>query len=154
MFARPTLFLAAGLPLFLVASGRCQENRPLRLAHPKAVFGVVLAPDGRTLFSGADDGLLRTWDVRTGKELRRFGGQAGGVLAVALTADGKTLASAGRDATVRLWHAQTGRPVCALTGLRGDVEALALSGDGSRVVASSGGRTGMFRTPHDGTVFT
>jgi WD40 repeat protein len=138
----------------LAAAGRCAEGWPVRLEHPQAVFGVVFAPDGRTLYSASDDHLLRAWDVRTGREVRRFQGHAGGVLAVALTADGRTLASASRDGTVRLWETQTGRPTHALAGLRGDVEAVTLSADGSRLAASSSGRSGQFRTPFDGKAFT
>ena len=153
MVTSRVLSMSTVLPLLLAASGWCGEDRPLRLEHSKAVFGVVFAPDGRTLYSASDDHLLRAWDVRTGRELRRFRGHTGGVLAVALTADGKTLASAGRDGMVRLWEARTGRLTHALTGPRGDVEALALSADGSRLAASGSGRSGEFRTPFDGKAF-
>jgi WD40 repeat protein len=128
------------------------EERPRRLPHEGPVFGVVFAPDGRTLFSGGDDRTVRAWDVRTGKELRRFEGHKGGVLALALTADGKTLASAGRDKTVRLWNTQTGKELHRLETSLGDVEGLALSADGKLLAASTDGRSGSFRTALDGLV--
>jgi len=130
---------------------RAAERQPQRLPHNGRVFAVVFGPDG-TLFTGSDDKHVRAWDGRTGKELRHFEGHSGGVFALALTGDGRTLASAGRDSTVRLWDTRTGKELRRLSASHGDVEGLALSRDGTVVAASTGGRSGQFRTPLDGLV--
>jgi WD40 repeat protein len=109
------------------------------------VFGVVFAPDGHTLYTTSDDPIVRAWDVRTGKVVRRFVGHTDIVLAIGLTADGKTLATGGRDSTVRLWEARSGKLLHALEGMRGDVEALALSADGTRLAASGSDFSDSFR---------
>jgi WD40 repeat protein len=149
MRARGWLLAACLLP---GADVRAGDARPVRLEHAGAAFAVVFAPDGKTLFTGSDDSTVRTWDVQTGKELRRSAGHPGGVLALALTADGRTLASGGRDQTVRLWDVRSGKELRRLAAPPGDVEGLALSGDGTLLVASTAGRGGVFRTPQDGLV--
>ena len=147
--SRSTGPTAAVLLLLLVPAARSADT-PVRLPHPAAVFGVAFAPDGRTLYTAADDGLVRFWDAATGKGLRALPAHKGGVLALAVTADGRLLASGGRDGTVALWDARSGRLLHRLTGHRWDVESLALSPEGKWLAASSGGRTGEFRTKHDG----
>src|SRR5258707_1093915 len=37
------------------------------------VFALVFAPDSKTLYSTGGDGMIRAWNVATGKELRSFG---------------------------------------------------------------------------------
>ena len=44
---------------------------------------IAFAPDGRTLYSASYDATIRAWDVRTGKEMRRFAGGQGMVLSIA-----------------------------------------------------------------------
>src|SRR5262245_57948448 len=91
----------------LIGASLRSEVRPVRLPHNGPVFAVVFSPDGRTLYSGGDDHLVRVWDVRARKELPPFEGHMAGVLALALTADGRTLVSAGRDGSVRFWDTRT-----------------------------------------------
>jgi WD40 repeat protein len=144
----------AGLMLLPGTASRGQEPPavpgPVRLAHDGPVYAVVFAPDGRTLYTGADDQTVRAWDV-AGKELRRFPGNTGGVLAMALAAGGRTLASAGRDGTVRLWDTRSGKEVRRLAGPTTrsagapGVESLALSDDGLVLAAASSGRSELFR---------
>jgi WD40 repeat protein len=63
----------------------------------------ALSPDGRRLLTGHDDKSVRLWDVASGKELHRFTGHTGTVIAVAFSSDGRRAISGGRDNTVRLW---------------------------------------------------
>jgi WD40 repeat protein len=59
---------------------RARETRkaileePLRAlkGHTDRIGPMVFAPDGRVLATGADDGTVRLWDPRTGKELARI----------------------------------------------------------------------------------
>jgi WD40 repeat protein len=122
---------------------------PVRLPHEEKVFGVAFTPDGRGLISAGLDGMVRVWDVKTRREVRKWRGHEGGVLALSLSGDGKTLATGGRDSVVRLWDVASGKERQKLTGLRGDVEGVALSPDARMVAATGSGRTGSFRTPAD-----
>ena len=50
------------------------------LRHRTTVRAFALRPDGAVLASGDGDGLLKLWDLATGKELRSWRANAGGVL--------------------------------------------------------------------------
>ena len=53
-------------------------------------------------------GLLKSYEVTTGKERVSFRGHIGVVKGLAYSPDGKTLASGGTDRTLRTWDAATG----------------------------------------------
>jgi WD40 repeat protein len=111
------------------------------------VLGLTLAPDGKTLATGDNEGMLRLWELSTGKQRRQIptgGAGSFGVFAVCALAyapDGRTLASAGGDGTIRLWEVATGKLRGRLKGSGQTVWSLAFSPDG-RLLASGS---------HDGT---
>jgi hypothetical protein len=124
---------AAGQRLGDGMLARMRANGP----KPCPVFTVAFAPDGKILASGHEDGSVRLWDPRTGKEIRLLEGHRGAVKAVIFTPDGKRLASAGADSIIRIWDLTTGRQVRGLTSHKDGVEALACSRNG-KVLASAG----------------
>jgi WD40 repeat protein len=90
--------------------------REYRSPHLGPVQALAFSPDGETLVVGCADGAILSWDVATGKELRRYvernprGRPANerGVRSLSFSRDGKVLASGGRDDRVRLWDVATG----------------------------------------------
>ncbi len=101
------------------------------------VYSVKFSPDGRTLASAGEDGVVRLWDAATGKESRTLPAHGHEVRVVAFSADGKTLASGSCDNTVRLWDPRTGKELLPQPGHAGGVHCLACSPDG-KYVASAG----------------
>src|ERR1700761_5173483 len=57
--------------------------------------------------SGSEDGTVKLWDVKEGKEIKSWNAHPGGVQSVDFTPDGR-LVSSGRDETAEGWH-ETGK---------------------------------------------
>jgi WD40 repeat protein len=93
--------------------------------------------DGRIVVAGVPDAWLTCWDRRSGTELSRMTGHAGGVLAFGLTADAQRVVSAGVDGTVRFWDPVSG----AVLGV------LPIDAD-ETVAGALGGSDGVWLTGH------
>src|SRR5262245_59559216 len=69
-FAPVALLFLTGL----AASGLAQDVATLK-GHTNTISCLVFAPDGKVLASGAKDGVIKLWDVASGKVLASLGGQ-------------------------------------------------------------------------------
>lgn len=68
--------------------------------HIKPIRTLAFSPDGRTLLSGARDGVVCLWSLADGRELERFDWEIGEVETVAFAPDGATAAAGGRKGVV------------------------------------------------------
>jgi WD40 repeat protein len=69
------------------------------MEHGAGVKSVSFSPDGRFLASGGADGVVRMWEVESGREVRRMEHGAG-CESVSFSPDGRFLASGGWDGWV------------------------------------------------------
>jgi WD40 repeat protein len=98
----------SGVHLYEAATGT--EMRQFDNAGFVQPLCVAFSPDGRTLTAGGHaqngidlTGLVRVWEVATGKARVDFAGHRQAVTALAFSPDGRTLASGSQDTTVLLW---------------------------------------------------
>ena len=75
--------------------------------HKERVESLVLSADGKRMFSGSYDGLIKIWDLDINREIITLRGHASGVASLALSADGKQLRSGGHDGKILVWNLGT-----------------------------------------------
>ncbi|MEM7245825.1 MAG: protein kinase [Acidobacteriota bacterium] len=112
-----------------VAAPEADEAELRLVGHTAVVYAVVLSPDGRRLVSASHDGVIRTWDARTGEALAVLRGHEDYVHDLALTPDGEALVSGSGDGTSRIWDAVTrGERLAALERRRAEKQRLRAEG--------------------------
>ena len=123
-------------------------------AKPSPAAGLIFSLSGKTLvvtsghhyvrWAGGDPpdaGLVRLYDMTTGKERFQLMGQEP---VVVFSPDGNTLATAGHsDFVVYLWDATTGKQQASFAGHRGIVTSLAFTADGRRLISGSADCTAL-----------
>jgi WD40 repeat protein len=108
---------------------------------PNRFLCALFSKDGKTLYTGSTDGVIRLWDMDTGLNVGSLRGHTGLVMALACNAEATQLASAGTDHTVRLWHFDVAQQARDFKGHAGAVWAAALSPDGLRAVSGGADHT-------------
>jgi WD40 repeat protein len=103
----------------------------------------VLNLQGVTMTRKEGDYVLQ-WDVKTGKEVRRFGGLRDALRSVACSADGKLVAAASKDGKICIWDTGTGKDRLYIVAHPGQASAafvaspcLAFSPDGKTLASAS-----------------
>ncbi|NQT15759.1 MAG: PD40 domain-containing protein, partial [Planctomycetes bacterium] len=86
------------------------ELRHTLTGHADEVTSVAFHPKGQMVISGSEDGTIRSWDVKSGRQLR-FIQDIGLVRGLAVSPDGTLLAAVGSFLGAKLWNRSTGQPV-------------------------------------------
>ncbi len=121
-----------------VATGRVVR----RLKAQGSVFSLAITADGKTLASGANDG-LSLWDVATGKLISNYADvDRSALVQILFTPDGKTMALRFTNPRIYLWDVVRNKKLHELKGHTGDVQNMDFSPDG-KTLASGG-----WKDPH------
>jgi WD40 repeat protein len=149
--APPALFApsADGARLATVGAGRIRvreiaSGRELRSlpAHEHFTTALAFSPDGASLASGGDRGVILLRDIASGGERLRLAHPESSVSRLAFSPDGRLLATLGLGggAPLRLWDAATGERVDELRAPGAGVETAAFSPDGRLLAAAASDR--------------
>ena len=107
--------------------------------HPSAttMTSITFSPDGKTVFTGADEKFVRQWDSVTGQEVRTYSSDGIEIYGIAINPDGNLLAASHQDGNIQLWDVKTGEKLHLLTGHAGLGLRVTFSNDGTRLASVS-----------------
>ncbi|ODV86697.1 hypothetical protein CANARDRAFT_196308 [[Candida] arabinofermentans NRRL YB-2248] len=104
------------------------------------IRSVCFSPDGKFLATGAEDKIIRIWDLATRTIVKYLKGHEQDIYSLDFFPDGSKLVSGSGDRTVRIWDVFTGQ--CCLTlSIEDGVTTVAVSPDGTLIAAGSLDRT-------------
>ena len=107
--------------------------------HSNWVNSVSFSPNGQTLISASEDGILKLQSLN-GQELQTFEGHSNWVNSVSFSPDGQTLISASGDGTIKLWNLR-GQELQTLEGHSDWVWGISFASDGQILASSSSDNT-------------
>eukprot|EP00177_Eucheuma_denticulatum_P006406 GFKZ01011690.1.p1 GENE.GFKZ01011690.1~~GFKZ01011690.1.p1 ORF type:complete len:376 (-),score=48.56 GFKZ01011690.1:175-1209(-) len=125
-----------GVKVLDLETGRVVGGKLAR--HGGAVRSVrFLEAVGEMLVTGADDGLIHLYDVRSGHLTGCCRGHSGMVFSVDASGDGRYLVSGGSDRCVRVWDRGTKEEVYCFKGHKDSVWGVGYVGRGENIVSVS-----------------
>jgi len=106
--------LIACLALFVYPCLLYADEKPevfVQMGHSSEIQTLVFSRDGKYMASADQGGVIKLWEVSSGKEIRTLKGHGGGVIALAFLNDGRSIASAGGafEETIRIWDITTAK---------------------------------------------
>src|SRR5207247_6546594 len=111
-------------------------------------------PDGKLLASGDMDGVVKVWEVGSGRCLHTLHGSPQAIVALLFTPDSQTLLSSNAQDLVTVWEVQRGQCLKVIPGI-GDtylLQSVTLSADGNLLAARSHDRTIKVWDVHSGEI--
>jgi WD40 repeat protein len=120
-------------------------NTGKRVGHPMIDNAEVLQAwftrDDQSIETVTKDGLMRVWDVNSGKMVRTMhlldGSTSIVLVTISIDQDGERVLAVDQKGTAHLWDATTGRPIGLPLGSESDVTSASLSRGGKRVATTS-----------------
>ncbi|MBT31266.1 MAG: hypothetical protein CMO01_16550 [Thalassobius sp.] len=109
-----------------------------QIGHEGRATYVTINPSHTTIATTASDGVIKLWDIASGRILRTLDGHSSKVNAISFSSDGKLLVSGSYDQTVKVWEVSTGMNIQTLEGHTSPIQTVAFSPDDLIVASGSG----------------
>ncbi len=111
----------------------------VKLLHGSPIITMTVSGNGKFLATSSWDNTIRLWDIKNGRQIRKFSnqGQNEGIstLALALSHDGKTLFSGGSDHVIYQWSTVTGKIETEYLGHSDIIKSITLSPDEKKIIS-------------------
>lgn len=142
LFSRDGELLATANAGGTVTLRRVADGRIVRsFNHPDGATSVGFDPAGKWIITGGYDGVLRQWDVETGRLIRELADHRGTAWSLSVSPDGRSIASGGEDRMLRIWRVSDGKLLRRLSGHELNIWEVRFSPDGAHVATGSFDRT-------------
>lgn len=107
-----------------------------RVGHRDLVFAVAISDDGKTVASAGAGGLVKVWDVATGRNFQSLQVGSNELRSLVFSADNKLLAAGDSAGGIFIWNTASGELIASLTTDGDAINALAFSHDRNLLAAS------------------
>ncbi len=124
-----------------ISGSQGRRSQMTLVGHTRWVMAVAISPDGRTIFSGGLDDIIRIWDAEKGVQEYTLTGHTKAINGLAISPNGQTLVSCGDDHSVRIWNLAMGKQLRLLNGHTRDVNSVVISADGQLIASGGEDRT-------------
>jgi len=108
----------------------------------RLVRAASFSPDGKTLATGENNGIVRLWDYRlnqlVGEPLR---GDSSAIYGMSFSQDGLLLAAGSSNGSLHVWDIRTGHQLCNYSDHQGCVTSVAFAPDSRTMASGSDDRT-------------
>ena len=124
--------------IVLDVENRRAEMR-LELSNRLSIEALGLSPDNQTLVLSTSPGLVATYDVATGEQIKEIWSSAGTLADIDWKPDGTQIITvSSNDTLVRVWDTTSGLPVTTLAGHDGWTFSVDWSPDGTTIATGDG----------------
>jgi WD40 repeat protein len=137
-FSRDGRFLAVSDASGAITIRETARWQPVaRFEHQGGATSLAFSRDGTTLFTAGYDGVVRKWDVPSGRQSGELRGPTRGLWTLHVSPDGSRLAAGGEDGIVYLWTLTAAAPPQRLRGHERNIWEVRFSPDGKRLASGS-----------------
>jgi len=125
--------------LLNIADGKISKLK----GHSNDITSACFSPDSQLALSGCDDGIIKLWNVTTGKCIRTLKGHSAPVLFVCFTPDGKSALSCSIDNTMKIWDISWGECLFDVTERKNSTHTVCFSPNGRLALVGGEGKDQM-----------
>ncbi len=113
------------------------KQYPSLIGHTNRIQAIAFHPNGREIATGAEEPIIRIWNLRSGKKVREltFDTSPTRVSRLAFSRTGKWLAAAYRKSAIKVWNTETWRHQVELPKHSVPIAGLAFSPDETTLVS-------------------